>query len=155
LDAQKNGKSISLPSISPEGHYLIFTLHDYGASPIWHKESDLYCLNLNNGKFGLMNVNSNESESYHTWSSNGKWIVFSSKRGDGITARPYFAYFGSPDDVGKPFVLPQKDPTLYKRMDKTYNKPEFVRGRINISPRDFAAASKNEPVHANWAGETK
>ena len=65
-----------------------------------------------------MSLNSDETESYHSWSSNGKWLVFSSKRGDGLTARPYFAYFGSPDNVGKPFVLPQKDPTLYKEWRK-------------------------------------
>jgi hypothetical protein len=98
-----------------------------------------------------MDLNSSEAESYHTWSSNGKWIVFSSKRGDGITARPYFAYFGSPDEVGKPFVLPQKDPTLYKRLDKTFNRPEFVTGKIRVGPRDFAAASRKDPVHANWS----
>jgi hypothetical protein len=150
LDAQKIGKSISFPSISPEGKSLIVTLHDYGTSPIWHKEADLYILNLNGWKFGIMNLNSKESESYHTWSSNGKWIVFSSKRGDGITARPYFAYLGSPDDVGKPFVLPQKDPTLYKRLDLTFNKPEFVTGKISINPRDFAAAAKKDPINAKW-----
>lgn len=151
LDAQETGKSISLPEISPDGKTLVFVMHDYGTSPIWHKEADLAILNLNDGKFGIMDLNSSEAESYHTWSSNGKWIVFSSKRGDGITARPYFAYFSSPDEVGKPFVLPQKDPTLYKRLDKTFNRPEFVTGKIRVGPRDFAAASRKDPVHANWS----
>ncbi len=151
LDAQETGKSMSLPGISPEGNYMLFVMHDYGTSPIWHKESDLYTLNLNDGRFARMDLNSTEVESYHSWSSNGKWIVFSSKRGDGITARPYFAYFGSPDDVGKPFVLPQKDPTLYKRLVLSFNRPEFVTGKISIGPSDFAAASKKDPVHANWA----
>jgi len=151
LDAQKTGKSISLPNISPEGNYLVFVMHDYGTSPIWHKDADLYMLELNGGRFDIMDLNSTEVESYHTWSSNGKWIVFSSKRGDGITARPYFAYFGSPDEVGKPFVLPQKDPTLYKRLDLSFNRPEFVTGKINVGPRDFAAASRKDPVHANWS----
>ena len=67
-----------------------------------------------------------------------------------MTARPYFAYFGSPDNVCKPFVLPQKDPTLYKRMEKTFNRPEFVTGKINIGPRDFARASKEDPIKARW-----
>jgi len=97
-----------------------------------------------------MSLNSSETESYHSWSSNSRWLVFSSKRGDGLTARPYFAYFGSPDNVGKPFVLPQKDPALYKRMAKTFNRPEFVTGKINIDPRDFARASKKEPLKAKW-----
>jgi hypothetical protein len=143
-------KSVSFPTISPDGQYLAFTLHDYGTFSIWHKEADLYLLNLKSGKVDKMTLNSSETDSYHSWSSNGRWLVFSSKRGDGLTARPYFAYFGSSDNVGKPFVLPQKDPALYKRMEKTFNRPEFVTGKINIGPRDFARASKEDPIKARW-----
>ena len=153
FDASAIGKSVSFPRISPDGQNLVFTLHDYGNFSIWHKEADLYLMDLTNGKVDKMSLNSNETESYHSWSSNGKWLVFSSKRGDGLTARPYFAYFGSPDQIGKPFVLPQKDPTFYKRFVKTYNKPEFVTGKINLGPRDFERASKENPVKAIWAGK--
>ena len=155
FNAHAINKSVSFPSISPDGKYLVFTLHDYGTFSIWHKEADLYLLNLKNGKVEKMTLNSDEAESYHSWSSNGNWLVFSSKRGDGLTARPYFAYFGSPDNVGKPFVLPQKDPAIYKRMDKTFNRPEFVTGKINIGPRDFARASKKEPLKAKWVEKKK
>jgi WD40 repeat protein len=150
FDALVIDKSVSFPSISPDGQYLVFTLHDYGTFSIWHKEADLYILNLQNRKVDKMSLNSSETESYHSWSSNGKWLVFSSKRGDGLTARPYFAYFGSPDNVGKPFILPQKNPTLYKRLAKTFNRPEFVTGRIKIEPRDFARASRKESLKAKW-----
>jgi WD40 repeat protein len=155
FDAQAISKSVSFPRISPDGQYLVFTLHDYGNFSIWHKEADLYLINLQNGKADKMRLNSNETESYHSWSSNGKWLVFSSKRGDGLTARPYFAYFGSPDQVGKPFVLPQRDPTLYERLVKTFNKPEFVTGKINLGPRDFERASKGTAVKAVWSGNKK
>lgn len=151
FDALSLNKSVSFPVISPDGQYLVFTLHDYGTFSIWHKEADLYLITLLNKKVEKMSLNSSETESWHSWSSNGKWLVFSSKRGDGLTARPYFAYFGSPDNVGKPFVLPQKDPALYQRMAKTFNRPEFVTGKIKIGPRDFAKASKMEPVRARWA----
>ncbi len=150
FDALSINKSVSFPAISPDGRYLVFTLHDYGTFSIWHKEADLYLIDLQTGKVDKMPVNSNETESYHSWSSNGRWLVFSSKRGDGLTARPYFAYFVSPDSVGKPFVLPQKDPSLYGRMEKTFNRPEFITGRIKVGPRDFAAASGKEPVKARW-----
>lgn len=150
FNAHAINKSASFPTISPDGKYLVFTLHDYGTFSIWHKEADLYLLDLQNGKVDKMSLNSEETESYHSWSSNGKWLVFSSKRGDGLTARPYFAYFNSPDSVGKPFIMPQEDPTLYERMEKTYNKPEFITGKIDIGPRDFARASKKEPIKAIW-----
>lgn len=148
--AQEINKSASFPTVSPNGQYLVFTLHDYGAFPNWHKEADLFLLDLQNGKLTKMSLNSNDTESYNSWSSNGSWLVFSSKRGDGFTSRPYFAYFGNPDSVGKPFILPQKDPGLYKRFEKSFNRPEFITGKIKTGPRLFVTASEKESVKAIW-----
>lgn len=155
FNADSIDKSVSFPRVSPDGRYLIFTLHNNGNFSIWHKEADLYLLDLETRKVSRMDLNSAETESYHSWSSNGKWIVFSSKRGDGLTARPFFAYFGPGEKTGKPFVLPQKDPTLYGKMVKTFNRPEFVKGRINFGPRDFERASEKDAVNAKWAGTGK
>jgi dipeptidyl aminopeptidase/acylaminoacyl peptidase len=145
----------TFPGWSPDGKYLVFTLHNFGNFSIWHKEADLYLLDLQTMKSQIMPLNSNETESYHSWSSNGKWLAFSSKRGDGLTTRPYFAWFGSPDKIGKPFVLPQKDPSLYQRMILTFNKPEFLTGKILQGPRNFKSASKDAAANAIWAGEKK
>jgi len=155
FNAHEIDKSVSFPSISPDGKYLILTLHNYGTFSIWHREADLYIINLNTMKIEKMTVNSDESESYHSWSSDGKWLVFSSKRSDGLTARPFFTYFESPDSVGKPFVLPQKDPTLYRRLGKTFNRPELVSGKIKAGPADFVKASKKNPLKAVWTGKIK
>jgi hypothetical protein len=148
--ASETGKSVTMPAISPDGRYLIFTMLDYGTFSIWHKESDLFLLDLKTNIISKMDLNSDESESHHAWSSNGRWIVFSSKRGDGLTARPFLAYFGADGHTGKPFVLPQKDPTLYVKLDKTFNRPEFVKGKINAGPRDFYRASGKNPIKAIW-----
>jgi hypothetical protein len=145
-------KSASFPKISPNGKYLVLTLYDYGNFSIWHKEADLYLLNLQTEKVCIMNVNSDDTESYHSWSSSGKWLVFSSKRGDGLTARPYIAYFGAEDNVGKPFVLPQKNPTLYSKLIKTFNIPEFVTGEVKVDPRDIEKAARDESIKAIWGG---
>jgi hypothetical protein len=144
FNADSIDKSVSFPKVSPDGQYLVFTLHNNGNFSIWHKEADLYLLNLSNHNVIRLDINSNETESYHSWSSNGKWLVFSSKRDDGLTARPYFSYLGTDGNFKKPFVLPQKDPTLYRKLIKTFNKPEFVTGEIGVSPRDFERASKKE-----------
>ena len=149
FNASATGKSASFPRISPDGRYLVFTLADYGTFPIWHKEADLFLLDLQNGESKKMELNSNDNESYHTWSSNGKWLVFSSKRTDGRSTRPFFAYFDSWDSTGKPFILPQKDPTFYGRLMESFNIPEFVNGKIRLSPHDFAAVSGNESLKAN------
>ncbi|MDP4224519.1 MAG: cytochrome C biosynthesis protein [Bacteroidota bacterium] len=148
FNASAINKSVSFPRISPDGRYLVFTIHDYGTFPIWHQEADLWMLDMKTGISSAMNVNSDRTESYHTWSANSRWLVFSSKRIDGRTARPYFAHIDSLGNQGKPFVLPQKDPSLYDRMLESFNIPEFVDAKIKIRPRDLAAASKQKALKA-------
>ncbi len=126
------GASISFPKISPEGNYLIFSSAPYGYFTINYKESDLYLLNLETMAYKKMNINSNFTESYHSWSSNGRWIAFSSKRGDGLSARTYFSYFDSTGKGHKPFLLPQKVPSSYYVMYQSYNVPEFIKGKVKV-----------------------
>ena len=76
FDARTINKSVSFPRISPDGRYLVFTLHNFGNFSIWHKEADLYILDIQSGKAEKMTLNSNETESYHCWSSNGKMVGF-------------------------------------------------------------------------------
>jgi hypothetical protein len=148
FNASGINKSASFPRISPDGKYLIFTLADYGTFPIWHPEADLYMMDFKSGISTKMEINSNETESYHSWSSNGKWLVFSSKRVDGRSARPYFVHIDSVGNQGKEFVLPQKDPSLYSRMLESFNIPELVNGRIKLNPRDFVDATKQVAIKA-------
>jgi len=149
FNASGSGRSASFPRISPDGRYMVITLHDFGTFPIWHREADLYLIDLMDGESKKMELNSDETESYHTWSSNGKWLVFSSKRTDGRSTRPFFAYFASWDTTGKPFILPQKDPAYYDKLMESFNIPEFVKGRIRLGPRDFARVSGSESRKAN------
>ena len=148
FSASEINKSASFPIISPDGKYLIFTLADYGTFPIWHREADLYMLNIQSGVCTKMALNSTETESYHTWSSNGRWLVFSSRRLDGRSSRPYFAHIDSTGNQGKEFVLPQKDPSLYNWMLESFNRPELVNGKIKVNSRDFADASRQEALKA-------
>jgi len=132
FNASEQQKSVSFPNVSPDGKYLMFTLSDYGNFSIWHPESDLYLLNLATGETrNIKEVNSQHVESYHTWSSNGRWFVFSSKRMDGYWARPYFASFNpETGEVGKPFLLPQEDPFFYDNYTNTYNRPELINAPV-------------------------
>ena len=106
----------------------MFTLSDYGNFSIWHPESELCLLTMDTGEIRLLNeVNSNDVESFHTWSSSGRWFVFSSKRLDGLWARPFFASFDpETGKAGKPFLMPQKDPDFYDTFTQTYNLPELI-----------------------------
>lgn len=127
LNAAAIGKSASFPRVSPDGLYLLFTMGDFGNFHIWHKSSDLYLMDQLTGKYrNLKEVNSSDVESYHSWSSNGRWIVFSSRREDGSYTRLYISYFDKNGMAHKPFVLPQKDPLYNKKLFKSYNIPEFI-----------------------------
>jgi len=126
FDATAVGKSVSFPKCSPDGKYLLFTVSNYGTFPIWHPETDLWMMNLNTGDIDkLPQTNGRYSDSYHSWSTNSRWIVFASKRDDRVYGRPYIAYVSPDGKVGKPFVLPQSDPHLYLNTFKSYNIPEL------------------------------
>ncbi len=147
VGAARLGKSISLPQISPDGRFLMFCGHDYGSFPIFQPSSDLYLLDLSLvGTPGgatprrLDEINSPRSDSYHTWSSNGRWVLFSSKREDGLFARLYIAHLEAGGRFGKPFVLPQKDPEFYGRCLMTYNRPELVAEAVTVSTGELARA---------------
>jgi hypothetical protein len=133
-DASATGKSLAFPRVSPDGRFLVITVFDYGCFPIWHKEADLYSIDLKNFNPSRLGLNSDLADSYHSWSSNGKWLVFSSKRLDGLTARPFLSYINADGTSEKPFVLPQKDPAFYNSFLKSFNIPEFSTEKINLNP---------------------
>ncbi len=160
FDADTLGKSATLPRISPDGRWLVFALGDYGNFHIWHKSSDLWIMDLKEAGQGagfdtaratarkMEGINSPDVESYHSWSSNGRWMVVSSRRIDGSYTRPFIAYVDKDGKARKPFALPQKDPEFYYDFYRSYNIPEFMKEPVGISPQRFARAFKREAVKA-------
>ena len=144
-------KSATLPRVSPDGRFLMFTLGNYGVFHIWHREADLYLMDLATGEVRSMDeINSPETESYHSWSSNGRWVVFSSRRDDGGYTRPFIAHIDKEGKGSKPFELPQRDPDYHRQFMKSYNVPELMKGPVTITPQEFAdvlKASDGVPVH--------
>ena len=137
--------STTLPRVSPNGRYLMFTMGKYGVFHIWHKDADLYMLDLANGKVRCMDeINSPDVESYHSWSSNGRWVVFSSRRDDGNFTRPFIAHIDKNGHGGKPFELPCADPDYHRQFMKSYNIPELMKGAVKITPQSFADALKKD-----------
>jgi hypothetical protein len=136
--AEKQGGSVSFPRVSPNGEYLVFTLSNYGQFSIWHKEADLYCLNLQTNHLKpLAAWNSDDTESYHSWSSNGRWMVFSSRRDDGLYTRPYIGYMDAEGNPKKAFMLPQEAPKdYYTELLYSYNIPELITGEVDLEPRE-------------------
>ena len=136
--ASPQGKSASFPRVSPDGLYLLCTLHDYGTFPIWHKEADLCLIDLSSGLAQIpAQVNSDDTDSYHSWASNNRWIVFSSRRYDGRYTKPYISYMNSDGQFQKAFLLPQKDPGSNASFFYSYNRPELITGPIEVNPRQW------------------
>lgn len=132
------GESALLPRISPDGKHLLYCKAPYGTFHIWHKDSDLWMKDLASGEESrLENANSDDTDSYHTWSSNGRWIVFSSRRDDGSYTRPYIAYVDARGNDSKAFVVPQEDPAYYRELMKSYNVPEFLVAPVSFSRSDI------------------
>lgn len=133
LSADKTGLSVLLPRISPDGRFLVFCMCRYGCFPIYQPSSDLYLMDLETGKYDKLAINSEFSESWHSFSSNGRWLAFSSKAGTGLFTRTYFSYIDESGKAYKPFILPQKDPAYYDSLLQTYSVPELVKNPVKVS----------------------
>ena len=144
IQADSMKQSITLPRVSPDGNWLMFTMGSQGVFHIWHKDSELYLMNLNNGNYRCINeINSSEVESYHSWSSNGRWVVFSSRRDDGLYTRFYLSHMDNSGNFSKPFLLPQKDPLHSNKFMYSFNIPEFTVEPVKVSARQLASFIKS------------
>jgi hypothetical protein len=145
LAADQTGLSILLPRISPDGRFLLFCMCRYGCFPIYQPSSDLYLMDLNTGQYRKLDINSEYSESWHSWSSNSRWIAFSSKRQGGALTRTYLSYVDETGQAYKPFVLPQKDPAYYDSLLETFSVPELIKSSIKVNKSLLARAARSEP----------
>ncbi len=144
-NAKTEGRSVSFPRISPDGRFMVVTLHDAGNFSIWHSEADLYIIDLQSGEMrALTEANSPDgTDSYHSWSSNSRWMVFSSRRMGDLYTRPFFTYIDADGVAHKPFLLPQKNPVeFYEDLFFCYNIPEFISDKVEFDQKDIARMMK-------------
>ena len=153
FDAVSLDKSVTQPRISPDGRWLLFALGQYGCFHIRHNDGDIYVMDLKSEKLGvkseisattvervirpLSGLNSEgRPDSYPSRSSNGHWIMVSSRR-DGTYCRNYFSYFHD-GKTEKAFLMPQEDPEYNTFLLKSYNRPEFMVEPVRISVNEFS-----------------
>ena len=145
LSADQTGLSILLPRISPDGRFLLFCMCRYGCFPIYQPSSDLYLMDLDTGKYRKLEINSEYSESWHSWSSNSRWFAFSSRRQGGALTRTYISYVDKAGRVYKPFILPQKNPDYYDSLLETYSVPELVKSKVKVNKSLLARVARSKP----------
>ena len=156
FDAAAVGQSAVLPRISPDGRYLLFSSAEWGYFHIWHHDADLWLMNLGSGEVRKLNEwNSPDTESYHSWSSNGRWVIFSSRRDDGSFTRPFIAHFDAKGHGSKPFELPSADADYHRQFMRSYNVPEFMSGPVTITPQKFADVLKRDGVNVKYVGRLR
>lgn len=137
FNARELGKSATHPRPSYDGRYIMFTMSDYGCFPIWHKEADNWLLDLKTGQAKpLAAANSKNTDSWHNWSKDSHWFVFTSRRGDGLYTRLYLACIDDKGNVSKPFLLPQRNPKkYYDELLDSYNTPDFTSKPVELDAR--------------------
>ncbi|MBQ3977439.1 MAG: PD40 domain-containing protein [Bacteroidales bacterium] len=150
-DAKSQNLSAMEARISPDGRFLLFSLGGYGTFHIWHRDSDLWVMDLESGESrSLTEANSNDADSFHNWSSNGRWIVFTSRRDDGLFSRVYFSYFDREGNAHKPFMLPMNDLSGHKDEVYSYNVPEFCVEPIRQSVKDLSRMIEQDAKQAEF-----
>ena len=144
--------SYTFPRISPDGRFLMYTETAYGQFPIWHPDAEIRMMDLENRTaMDMSALNSPDTDSYHSWSSNSDWVVFSSRRDNGLYTLPYICHIGKDGKPSKPFLLPQEDPDKYDYQLYSYNIPELTKGAVEVSPYEIQqVAEKNKPEQVRF-----
>ncbi|MBQ3781799.1 MAG: PD40 domain-containing protein, partial [Bacteroidaceae bacterium] len=146
--ASQKGLSATLPRLSPDGRFLVFAQGDHGCFHVWHHDADICMIDLQADSLDavpLETVNSERSESYPSFSSNGRWLMVASRRDDGNYTRPYIAHFDpATQTFSKPFELPQQHPSFYTFCLRSFNRPEFMTEPVTVSQKQFVSVVKSE-----------
>jgi Tfp pilus assembly protein PilF/Tol biopolymer transport system component len=77
VGASANGMSNSFPKISPDGKWIVYVQARNGQ--LMRPDSKLYIVPAGGGTARRLNANMEPMNSWHSWSPNGHWLVFSSK----------------------------------------------------------------------------
>ena len=138
LNGPTTDKSYVLARPSYDGRWLMYCVSSRGNFSVSQDDADLWLMDLKTGESReLKEVNSKQCESFHNWSENSCWFVFSSKREDGMYTKLYIASIDNQGRVSKPFLLPQHNPRKYYReMMDAYNCPDFTKKKVELDAHE-------------------
>lgn len=117
--ASNNGMSNFFPKYSPDGKWIVFCkAKNY---MLLRPDSELYIIPASGGAARRLRYNTARMNSWHSWSSNSRWLVFSSKVNTAYTQ--LFLTHIDEDGNDSPPVLLER----FTSPDRAANIPEFVR----------------------------
>jgi WD40-like Beta Propeller Repeat len=140
LSAAKAGGSVLQPRCSPDGRFLLVNISPWGDFPVDKTGTCLALLDTADRSVHRLFPDTLQTDTWHSWSSNGRWIAFNSKRINGRFSSIFFCHVDSAGNAHLPFVMPQKNPRFYESSLSAYNVPEFTTEAIPCSPRQLQAA---------------
>jgi len=117
--ASGNGMSNYFPKFSPDGKWIVFTKSN--SYMLLQPDSELWIMHATGGPARRLRYNTPRMNSWHSWSSNSRWLVFSSKA-NGPYTQLWLTHI---DDEGN-----DSPPVLLERFtspDRAANIPEFVK----------------------------
>ena len=117
-----NEKSNYYARFSPDGKWMSFVTSRYGSLIKASSDINIMPGNLKGRPIPLACNTPFAADSWHSWSSNSRWMVFASKRDDGIFARLYLTHIDENGNASPAVRLPIENP----EMRMSFNIPEFV-----------------------------
>jgi Tol biopolymer transport system component len=119
--ASNNSRSNYYPRFSPDGKWLSFCQSDGGC--LIKSSSDIFLMpaGLKGPPRKLACNAPHAADSWHSWSSNSRWLVFASKRDDGVFARLYLTHIDEKGRSSPAIRIPVRKMPL-----QCFNIPEFL-----------------------------
>jgi len=126
--ASGNGRSNYFPRFSPDGKWVVFCQSD--TFMLLRPDSTLYIMPAAGGEPRKMRCNfPGKMNSWHSWSPNGRWLVFASKAAGPFT-QLWLTHIDAAGHDSPPVLLEH-----FTAANRAANIPEFV----NVKPEQFAA----------------
>jgi Tfp pilus assembly protein PilF len=116
--ASHNGKSNYFARFSPDGKWIVFCKAENYM--LLMPDSELYIIPAEGGEARRLRANTPRMNSWHSWSSNGRWLVFSSKANTAYT-QLFLTHIDENGESTPPVVLDR-----FTGTDRAANIPEFV-----------------------------
>jgi Flp pilus assembly protein TadD len=116
--ASANGKSNNFPKVSPDGRWIVYVQCQTGL--LMRPDSELYIVPAKGGTARRLKSNTRLMNSWHSFSPNGRWLVFASK-GRSMYTQMYLTHIDK-DGNDSPAILIDNATAG----NRAVNIPEFV-----------------------------